>query len=104
MSEKELTSQLLRKIRATFPGVFCWKTHDMFHAGIPDIIGCYSGVFFGFEVKFLAGRVEKIQSHVIKQIEEAGGVAGIVRGWEDVRILMLKVVEKSQGGLDVSSR
>jgi hypothetical protein len=43
--------------------------------GLPDIIGCYAGRFFGLEVK-LPGKEHTLterQSHRIKQINDAGG-------------------------------
>lgn len=98
MSEKVLVEKILRSVRAAHPTVFCWKTHDMFHAGIPDVVGCLGGVFFGMEVKIKGGRVEKIQSHVISKIKIAGGVAGVVWSVDDARAMMEEVVRK--GGLN----
>lgn len=96
MSEKVFVTKILRWLRANYPGVFCWKTHDMFHAGIPDIVGCFAGVFFGIEVKVKGGRVEKIQTHVLAQIAGAGGISGVAWTMEDVKEIMDRVLK--QGG------
>lgn len=54
-------------------------------AGIPDIICCYRGHFYGFEVKTEVGRPTKLQEATIRRINEAGGTALIVRSVEEVR-------------------
>jgi hypothetical protein len=48
--------------------------------GIPDIIGCYQGVFFGLEVK-LPGKehtLTPIQSRTLNKIKHSGGKAAMV--------------------------
>jgi hypothetical protein len=43
--------------------------------GLPDIIGCYAGTFYGLEVK-LPGKLYTLtprQSYVLAKIEAAGG-------------------------------
>jgi predicted RecB family endonuclease len=48
--------------------------------GMPDIIGCYQGKFYGIEVK-LPGKlhtVTKRQAYVIKKINDSGGRATVV--------------------------
>ena len=54
-------------------------------AGIPDIICCYRGRFYGFEVKTEAGRPTVLQLAVMRKIRGAGGTALIVRSVEDVK-------------------
>ena len=54
--------------------------------GVPDIVGCYRGLFVGFEVKRpVVGRVSELQKHRIEQIRSAGGQAFVVYGVEDVK-------------------
>ena len=48
-------------------------------AGLPDIIGCTEGCFFGFEVKTQTGKPTKLQLHTLQLIRDAGGCAEIVR-------------------------
>lgn len=48
--------------------------------GVPDIIGCYQGVFFGLEVK-IPGKehtLTPMQSRTIKKINDSGGKAAMV--------------------------
>lgn len=49
-------------------------------AGIPDLIGCVEGLFFGFEVKTATGAPSEIQIFTLRAIRQKGGaVAKIVR-------------------------
>lgn len=52
--------------------------------GIPDIIGCYKGRFFAWELKRsakesrkLTGRIA-LQRHVLRLIQKAGGIGRLV--------------------------
>lgn len=52
--------------------------------GLPDIIGCYNGVFFGWELKKSASEARKttgrivLQRYTLKLIQRAGGIGEIV--------------------------
>jgi Holliday junction resolvase len=48
-------------------------------AGIPDILGCYRGLFVAFEVKRDAtGRPTKLQAFQMGKIKAAGGIATLI--------------------------
>lgn len=70
-----------RKIRKAlqkeFPGSWWKKIHGGWFqdAGIPDLIGCVMGLFFGFEVKEPDGDISPIQVENIIDISRAGGVS-----------------------------
>ena len=54
--------------------------------GVPDIVGCYCGLFVAFEVKRPeVGKLSELQKHRIDQIIAAGGRAFVVYGVEDVK-------------------
>lgn len=61
---------------------FCFKVWGSEHmmAGLPDIIGCYKGRFFGFEVKHpeTRGNTSQVQEFVMAKIRKAGGIAQVV--------------------------
>jgi Holliday junction resolvase len=63
-------------------GAFCFKVWGSEHmmAGLPDIIGCYRGRFFGLEVKEPDKRnnTSARQDYVIGLIRKAGGIAQVV--------------------------
>ena len=85
MLEKDIVDKIARYLRG-LPGCFFWKEHGGMYgkAGIPDIICCYRGRFYGFEVKTATGRPTVLQLAVMRKICEAGGTAVIVRSVEDV--------------------
>ena len=62
-------------------------------AGIPDIIACIGGRFYGFEVKTERGKPTALQEATLRKIQEAGGIAAVVRSVADV-----KAVLASKGG------
>ena len=62
--------------------VFVFKVWGSEHmmAGLPDLIGCFRGRFFGLEVKTPESRskVSKRQEYVHTLIRKAGGLAVVV--------------------------
>lgn len=54
--------------------------------GVPDIVGCYRGLFVAFEVKRpKVGKLSALQAHRIDQILSAKGHASVVCGVDDVK-------------------
>ena len=47
-------------------------------SGVPDIVGCYHGVFFGIECKAGKNKPTALQDKNLKQIRNAGGLDLIV--------------------------
>ena len=47
-------------------------------SGIPDIVGCIKGVFFGIECKAQGGKPTALQQREIGRIRDAGGIALVV--------------------------
>ena len=86
MLEKDIVKAIMKCLK-TVPNCFCWKEHgDMYGtAGIPDIIACINGHFFGFEVKTEKGKPTKLQEATIRKILAAGGTALVVRSVDEVR-------------------
>lgn len=78
--ESKLSRDIMRAL--TLEGAFCFKVWGNEHqmAGVPDIVGCYQGFFFGFETKNPESRdkVSLRQSYVMSLIEKAGGLANVV--------------------------
>lgn len=78
--ESKLSRDIMNALRAE--GAFCWKNHGSEYsmAGLPDITGCYKGMFFAFETKLPEKRTNTsaIQRRVITKIGDAGGVAAVV--------------------------
>lgn len=89
MKEREIVKVIMAYLK-TVPGCFCWKEHGgMFGtAGIPDIIACIGGRFYGFEVKTDTGKPTKLQEAVMRKINAAGGTALVVRSVDEVRAVV----------------
>lgn len=47
-------------------------------SGVPDIVGCYKGVFFGLECKAGKNKPTALQQKNIAEINKAGGIAFVV--------------------------
>ncbi len=86
MKEADIVKAIMKYLK-TVPGCFCWKEHGGMYgtAGIPDIIACINGRFFGFEVKTEGEKLTKLQDATIRKILAAGGTALVVRSVDEVR-------------------
>lgn len=94
MRETDIVRSILTHLRS-LDGCFCWKEHGGPYGtnGIPDVICCYHGHFFGFEVKTDTGKSTRLQEAVIRKINRAGGTALIVRSVEDVKAALAVATE-----------
>lgn len=89
--ERSITDKILRWLRQQ-DKCWCFKVagSGAQMRGVPDIVGCLDGRFFALEVKRpKVGRLSEMQKHVIGQIEDAGGIVGVVRSVDDVRRLLM---------------
>ena len=95
MREADIVRAILTHLKK-LDRCFCWKEHGGPYGtnGIPDIICCYRGHFFGFEVKTEKGKPTKLQEAVIRKINAAGGTALIVRSVEDVKAALAAIDEQ----------
>jgi len=90
-------SHLVRKIRAYLEGLNVWvfKVHGgdnpFQEVGIPDLLCCWQGRFVGLEVKLPGEKPSPKQRHVMKAIQEAGGIAEVVTSVDDV----VKIFERT---------
>ena len=89
MKESQLI-QSIRKYLASHTECFFWKEHGGQYgtAGIPDIIVCYKGRFYGLEAKVGKNQPTRLQAATIEQIRRAGGVAAVVRSVDEVKEIM----------------
>jgi Holliday junction resolvase len=69
--------QIQKKIIAYLEKEGCYvvKVVSATKSGVPDILGCYEGIFFGIEVKTpkTANNVSKLQEYNLDKIREADG-------------------------------
>lgn len=89
MKEADIVKAIMRFLK-TLPNCFAWKEHGGMYgtAGIPDIIACIDGKFYGFEVKTDIGKPTKLQESTIRKINKAGGIAVVVRSVDEVKSIL----------------
>lgn len=87
--ESDLQNKVIKVLKQIFKeDIWFSKISDRYNKGIPDIIGCIDGMFFGLELKRDKGRPSKLQEYNIDKIIKAGGKVCIVRTVEEaLRIL-----------------
>ena len=104
MREADIVKAIMKYLK-TVPRCFFFKEHGGMYgtAGIPDIIVCIDGHFFGFEVKTDVGRSTKLQEAVIQKILAAGGTALVVRSADEVKAVVEGVMSES-GNLDPNDK
>jgi len=100
MKESEIVDKIKTYLKGV-DGLFCFKEHGGIYgvSGIPDIICCYKGRFIGFEVKTETGKLTVLQAVTLRQIERAGGVAEVVRSVDEVKAILNKLQNNSNGGI-----
>lgn len=93
MQKEKVIENKIKEYLKTIKGLFYWKEHGGMYttAGIPDLIVCYKGRFIAFEVKSELGRPTVLQNVAIRKINEAGGIAKIVRSVEEVKDIIKEV-------------
>lgn len=85
-NEKKIENEIKKYI--TSRGGLCYKIHggDLYQeTGIPDLLVCWKGLFFGIEVKAPGGKPSAIQLAQGVRIKKAGGHFIIARSVEDVK-------------------
>ena len=91
--KKKVTEQL-KKLGAYY---FYPVTGGYGRSGVPDIIGCYRGKFFGFECKSGKNKPTALQNKNLSDITVAGGIACVVNedNMMDIENI-LKGIDKSE--------
>jgi len=64
--------------------------------GLPDIIGCCEGLFFGFEVKEPNGMPSELQKIEVNEIYEAGGCSAIIIEPEEAVRLVRQTIARAK--------
>ena len=101
MTEKP-ESRLQRRIHEELEAVFggYWrKIHGskFQHAGIPDLLGCEGGLFFGLEVKTPdGGPPTKVQESDLLEITESGGVSAVVESPKEAVAVVHRALAKAR--------
>ena len=99
--ESRLSSNILVALRKR--GAFCFKVHGNEHmmVGLPDIHGCYRGLYFALETKLPEKRSNTSlrQDYVMSQIKKADGEAHVVCSIDEA-LALLDTLDKLYLGSD----
>lgn len=106
MNEAGVVGKIREAIRAAYPSSVVFKIHGSPYqeAGIPDLLACVQGYFFGFEVKHQKpgesrehayGRTTPVQQAQINRINQAGGTALTVLGPDEALAAIAQRLENS---------
>jgi len=73
MTEQQIQKKIVNLLEQE--GCYVVKVVSATKAGVPDILGCYEGMFFGIEVKKpdTMNNVAKLQEYNLEKIRLAGG-------------------------------
>ena len=82
MKEQQLQSQIIKYIIAR--GGYTVKVVTATKAGVPDIIACLNGKFYGIEVKIGNNKPSALQIANLKAIDKAGGIGILAYSLDDV--------------------
>jgi len=98
--ESRLSRRIMDGLKQEWPTIFVFKVWGSEHmmSGLPDLLGCLHGQFFGLEVKLPDKRnnVSPRQDYVRGLIERAGGCWGLVTSpAEAIAMLHLSIPEES---------
>lgn len=92
MKEKDITNQILKFLKS-LPECVAFKEHGGIYgtSGVPDVICCYKGKFFAFEVKTETGKLSKLQEYWIQKINDAKGKAYKVTSLHEVKNIIAEL-------------
>jgi Holliday junction resolvase len=91
--EKKVKTKVVEILKGFGAYYFYASTGGYGASGVPDIIGCHKGKFFGIECKAGKGKTTALQEKNIAQIKTTGGLAIVVNedNIEDVDKLMIEI-------------
>jgi hypothetical protein len=78
-TKESLVKNKVKKILDTYNAYYFMPIGGPYsRPGIPDIVGCYNGVYFAIECKAGKGKTTALQDRELSLISKAGGIAIVV--------------------------
>lgn len=99
--EKRVKDKVVAQLKALGAYYFYPVTGGFGASGVPDIIVCYKGRFFGLECKANGNKPTKLQQLNIDKINSAGGIALVIN--EDNMNEVKTILENTHGVLEQRS-
>lgn len=76
--EAKVKAKVVAQLKGLGAYYFYPVTGGYGRSGVPDIVGCFRGMFFGIECKAGNNKPTKLQELNLRQIEGAGGIALVI--------------------------
>ena len=76
--EAKVKRKVVKQLKALGAYYFFPATGGYGRSGVPDIVGCYKGMFFGIECKAGKNKATALQEKNLHDIREAEGEAWVV--------------------------
>ncbi len=76
--EKKVKNKVVAILKEHKAYYFYPMTGGYGRSGVPDIVGCYRGIFFGIECKAKTNKPTALQNKNLSDIMGAGGMAMVV--------------------------
>jgi|TARA_X000001388_G_scaffold64466_2_gene50695 Holliday junction resolvase len=76
--EKKVKNKVVAILKEHKTYYFYPMTGGYGRSGVPDIVGCYRGIFFGIECKAKGNKPTALQNKNLSDIMGAGGMAMVV--------------------------
>ncbi len=92
--EKKVKQRVAKQLKEIGAYFFYPATGGYGRNGVPDIVGCYDGKFFGIECKAGAGKVTALQERELGSILMSAGIAMVVN--EDNVAEIKEVLQQSK--------
>ena len=97
MKEAELQRRIRKRLTEEFGGKWVKIHGNRFQsAGLPDIVGCLHGQFYGMEVKQPGKGPTPIQAVFLEELTAQGAVAGIVHSIDEAVALVKNHIDSKQ--------
>ena len=87
--EKKVKKAVVKILREYGVYYFFPASYGMGRSGVPDIVCCYKGRFIGIECKAGNNQATLLQQRELSLIEDAGGLALIIRETNVTTLKML---------------
>jgi hypothetical protein len=76
--EAKVKAKAVAQLKALGAYYFYPVTGGYGSSGVPDIVGCYNGMFFGIECKAGKNKTTALQEKNLDRIAENGGIALVI--------------------------
>tara|TARA_R100000742_G_C4253646_1_gene71729 strand:- start:285 stop:623 length:339 start_codon:yes stop_codon:yes gene_type:complete len=99
--EAKVKKKVVEQLKVLGAYYFYPVTGGYGRSGVPDIVGCYKGKFFGFECKSGKNKPTALQHKNLTDIDVAGGVSCVINEENITEVeSILKGIEKDPRQLE----